>query len=99
VVVDDFAVSTIGDNSALILQLQIVLTIVLCETPLLGDENLLSARELELGTTEGLLDVSRAGVFAAHGKEDLSNVHTSAGSGWLTESSSHSSLKSVSTFV
>jgi len=74
----------------------VVGTIPLGESPLLADVNLLSARELELGTTEGLNAVFLVLVVASDGNQDLSNAYSGTGSVSLTESTSHSSLEPIS---
>merc|ERR1719339_700942 len=65
------------------------------ETPLLADVDLLSARELELGPTEGLDNVILVLVSGADGDQDLSDLDAGHGSVCLTEGSSHSSLQPI----
>jgi hypothetical protein len=64
--------------------------------PLPAADDLLAARELELGTAEGFFSVISIAFLAAHRKEDLTNVHTSTGTLGLAESTPHSSLESIS---
>jgi len=66
------------------------------ETPLLADEDLLPAGELELGSTEGLNDVRLVFVGGPYGEEDLSDPDTSHGSVGLTEGSPHPGLEPIS---
>lgn len=67
------------------------------ETPLLGDNDLLSSRELVLGTTEGLHDDGLVVVLATDGEDDLSNVDSGDGSVGLSPCSSHTRLQSIGT--
>ncbi|MDG2861147.1 hypothetical protein P7M27_26230, partial [Vibrio parahaemolyticus] len=59
--------------------------------------NLLTTRELELGTAKGLLGMMAVAVLAADRKKDLSNSHSSTSTLWLSKSTSHSSLEPIST--
>jgi len=74
----------------------VVGTVPLGESPLLADVDLLSARELELGTTEGLDAVILMSVAASDRNKNLSNANTGTGSVGLTEGTSHSSLEPIS---
>jgi len=65
------------------------------ETPFARHEQLLTARELEFGSPEGLDDVGLMLVFATHAHHRLANVHASHQSLGLAESSSHSGLKPI----
>ncbi|KAF1765138.1 hypothetical protein GCK72_005090 [Caenorhabditis remanei] len=90
----------------------VVLTVPLGESPLAGGDDDLTSWELELGTTEGLnsvldvlensnknLSVETLKTYSfldSHGEEDISNVDTGDQSLWLSVSSTHSSLESIS---
>jgi len=67
------------------------------ETPFFGDENLLTAGELELGTTQGLDNLTLVLLLSTHRHDRLPDVNPSNRSLWLTKSSTHSGLKSIST--
>ena len=62
-----------------------------------GDENLLSAGELELGTTQGLLGESDVLRLCSDGDEDGTNVDTGGLAEGLTVSVTHTGLESIST--
>ena len=69
---------------------------VIMYSPLSALNDLLAARELELGTTQGFASMGSIVVLAAHRKEDLTNVHTSTGTLGLAKSTPHSSLEPIS---
>ncbi|KAI5405308.1 hypothetical protein KIW84_052183, partial [Lathyrus oleraceus] len=64
--------------------------------PLPADDDLLTTRELELSTTECLLCMMAIVVLASDGKKHLTNSNPSTCSKWLSKSSSHTSLKPIS---
>jgi len=88
-------VDTLVNKAALLLVLKIVLTGELSEAPVTGDDNLLTSRELELGTTECLLSRCGVSISAADGHEHLANGDTSAKAKRLSESATHTSLQSI----
>jgi len=65
------------------------------ETPFGRHEQLLTARELEFGSSESLDDVGLVLVLATHADHRLTNVHASHQSLGLAESSSHSGLEPI----
>jgi hypothetical protein len=65
------------------------------ETPLLGDDYLLAARELVACPAECLHDNRGISVFASDGKDDLANVDASDSAVWLAPRSTHSSLQTI----
>ena len=67
------------------------------ETVFTGDENLLAAGELELGTTEGLLSLGNEIGFSSDGDEDGSDIDTGSLTEGLSVSVTHTGLKSIST--
>jgi len=75
----------------------IIRTLKLREAPLGRDEDLLPARELELGTTKSLNDVILIFVVGADRDDGLANVHAGNSTQRLTKSTSHSGLQSIST--
>ena len=70
---------------------------VLGESVFTGDEDLLAARELELGATEGLLSVLDVLPLCADGDQDGANVDTSRLTESLAVSVAHTGLESIST--
>jgi len=93
---EQLGVNTVVLQAALLLPLGVVVTRVRSETPLLGDNDLLAARELELGTTKSLAAVSFVVVLAADRQKNLANVHASAGALGLAEGATHTGLKPIS---
>jgi len=69
----------------------------LSEAPVLADVDLLSAWELELSSSESLDSNGGLILSGSNRHEDLSNVNSSGNHGWLTESTSHTGLESIST--
>ena len=67
------------------------------ETVFTGDEDLLTAGELELGTTKSLLGVGDVVHLGANGDEDIANVDTGSFAESLTVSVTHTGLESIST--
>jgi hypothetical protein len=67
------------------------------ETPVAGDNDLLLTRELVLAASESLNNNSLVAVLGADREDDLSNVDTGNETVGLTESTTHTSLKSIST--
>ena len=70
---------------------------VLGETVFTGDEDLLTAGELELGTTEGLASVLDVLTLGADGDEDGTDVDTGRLTESLAVSVTHTGLESIST--
>jgi len=68
----------------------------LCETPLLGHNDLLATRELKLGSSQRLDDVLGVGLLDTHGHHDLIDVHTGDRAKRLAISTTHSSLEPIS---
>lgn len=103
--------NSIGDEPSFGAHALVVFTIPLGESPLSGGDDDLTSWELELGTTEGLncvLDVlkiiskhrsvvhSTYSFLDSHGEENVTNVDTGDQSLWLSVSSTHSSLETIS---
>ena len=70
---------------------------VLGEAVFTGDENLLTAGELELGTTEGLLSVGHVLGLSSDGDQDGADADTGRFTEGLSVSVTHTGLKSIST--
>ena len=94
---DNFNVKTIWNNLSFLLKSVVVSLNKLCETVLSGNEDLLSAWELELGSSEGFLCMLDVGWIASHRHEDLSDVDSCGLAESLTESTSHTLLESIGT--
>ena len=75
----------------------ILLTGVLGEAPLLGDDDLLAAGELHFSSTESLEDGGGAGISGTDRDDGVTNVDTSDETIGLTEGVSHTSLKTIGT--
>merc|ERR1719411_925288 len=88
-------IDTILDEFAVGPHLLVFLTVPLGEAPLLGDVDLLTTRELELGSPEGLDDRLLMFVVGADGHQGLSNPDASGGTLGFTEGASHSGLKPI----
>merc|ERR1711994_635545 len=87
---------SVVEQAASFPHLLVVGTVELGESPLLGDVNLLTARELELGSPEGLDDGIPVLVVGPDRHQRLSDVDTGDCSLGLAESSPHSSLQTIS---
>ena len=82
-------------HTLLLLELEVILTINVGETPLAGDDDLLAAREFVPCAAEGLLDNCRVLVLATDREDDLANVDTGDSTVWLAPSTTHTGLKAV----
>jgi len=87
---------SVVEQAASFPHLLVVGTVELGESPLLGDVNLLTAGELELGSPEGLDDGIPVLVVGPDRHQWLSDVDTGDCSLGLAESSPHSSLQTIS---
>jgi len=96
VVVDDFAVRSIGNDFSFFLKFGVFISSVLCESPFARNDDLLTTRELELGATESFDDVVRVRVFASNGNQNLSDANASNSSVGFSKGATHSSLESIS---
>jgi hypothetical protein len=97
VVRDNLDVRTVRDDLALRFKFKVLLRSVLGETPLLGNNNALLTRELELGAAKSLHSGGDGLFSATDGDQDLTNVDTGADTVGLTESTTHTGLQSIST--
>jgi len=93
---NESAVRTFGDDSSFSSVLLELLSGELGESPVLRDDDLLLSREFELGSSETFENSSSVLFFASDGEEDLSNSDTSSHTARLSEGSSHTGLKSIS---
>jgi hypothetical protein len=90
-------ICTVDQNTTLLLQPYILLPSQRGETPVLADNDLLSAGELVHRSSQGLDGGGAMAIKSADGKKDLANVDTSNGSVWLAPSATHSGLQSIGT--
>jgi hypothetical protein len=97
VVRDNLDVRTVRDDLALRFKFKVLLRSVLGETPLLGNNNALLTRELELGAAKSLHSCGDGLFSATDGDQDLTNVDTGADTVGLTESTTHTGLQSINT--
>lgn len=73
-----------------------IAVIYIFNIPLPAADDLLAARELEFGTTEGFFSVISIAFLAAHREEDLANGYPSTYPLGLAKSTPHSSLEAIS---
>jgi len=88
-------VRTIGNDATLGLELEVLFSFEVSETPVGRNDNLLSAGEFVLGTTKSLKHVLLHAVLGANREKDLVDIHTSHTTSGLTERTTHTSLESV----
>ena len=88
-------VDTIRHDPFLCFPLDIILAAKLRESPFPANDNLLTAGELEFGTTESLLCMGAVVIPATNRKKDLADVNTSTSPQWLPKSTPHASLEPV----
>jgi len=88
-------VSTTVLKTTLVTVLEILVLGVRSESPSVGDDDVLSTRELVLGASEGLDDVLHVGLLRTDGEDDLTDVDTGNHTSRLSESLTHSCLQSI----
>jgi len=79
------------------LEFHIFLSLQRCESPQLGDNDLLLTREFVSGTSEGFHDDGLVGVLASNGQDDLADVNSGDSTVRLTPGTSHTRLESICT--
>jgi len=94
---DELYVGSVLQHLLFLLERLVFLLRYIRETPLLGDDYLLAARELVACPAECLHDNRGISVFASDGKDDLANVDASDSAVWLAPCSTHSSLQTIRT--
>ena len=82
-------------HTLLLLELEVILTINVGETPLAGDDDLLATGELVTSTAESLLDDGSVRVLRADGEDDLADVDTGDSAVWLAPCATHTSLETI----
>lgn len=97
VVGEELNVSTIDLDVTSSLLLQVLLAAERGEAPVLGDDDLLSARELVLGSSERLKSVATVGVTGSQAHDDLADVDTGDSAVGLAPGTTHTSLQSIGT--
>ena len=91
----DLAVASVRDNLTLILQLTELAALHSGESPLVGNNHLLTSGKLVLGTTKCLQDVLLNGVPGADRQKDLPDADASNKTLRLTVCTSHTSLQTI----
>jgi len=89
VLADVFHMGTSGNQPLLLSALDVHLSLVLGESPLVGSHDLLAPRKLELGATEGLNDMRSVGVLGTHRDNGVANVDTGGHLHGLTIRTTH----------
>jgi len=95
--IDDLHVGTVRDSATFRTKTLVLLGRVRRETPVLGDEDLLSSREFVLATTKALNDMRQHGRLGTHRDQDLINRNASNLTVGLTEGTSHTRLETIGT--
>jgi hypothetical protein len=90
-------VDALVDEATSGLVLQVVLLGELSETPVLANVDLLSAGQLELGSSKGLSGGASLILSGSDRHQHLTDINSSGNHGWLTEGSSHTGLESIGT--
>ena len=80
-------------DTLLLLELDVILTVDVGEAPLARDDDLLAAGELVTGTAESLLNNGRVRILGTDGKNDLADVDTSDSAIGLAPSAAHTGLQ------
>ena len=94
---DDLDVGTIGSELAFFLKSGVFSLVKLGETPLAGDDDLLSTGELEFTSSESFNSMLNVLFSKSDGVEDLVDLNSGDFTGGFTEGTSHTSLKSIGT--
>jgi len=97
VVVDVLKVAAVLEDTVRLLGLGVLLAVHVGETPLLGDDDLLTTSELVSRSTEGLENNGLVAVTGAHREQNLANVDTGNGVVGLTVSTTHTGLEPIGT--
>jgi hypothetical protein len=87
--------STVGSDPALLAASDVVLTVKLGETPLVGLHDLLSSGEFELGTAKSLNDVVGVGILGADRHDDLADGDTGSHLHGLTVGVTHTGGQTI----
>ncbi|GIL91231.1 hypothetical protein Vretifemale_18915, partial [Volvox reticuliferus] len=94
-VVNQLNVGTVVDKATLLPVQPVVLTGQVGEAPVVGLDNLLAARELELSAAKRLLRNSAMLVTAADAHEHLADLHACTSACRLAEGTTHTSLEPI----
>lgn len=97
VVGDDLDVGTVGSELAFFLKSGVFSLVKLGETPLAGDDDLLSTGELEFTSSESFNSMGNVLFSKSDGVEDLVDLNSGDFTGGFTEGTSHTSLESIGT--
>ena len=80
-------------DTLVLLELEVVLTVDVGEAPLAGDDDLLATGELVASAAESFLDDGGVLVLCTDGKDDLADIDTSDGAVRLSPSATHAGLE------
>lgn len=94
---DVLDVNAIRDDPALLAASHVHLTVELGEAPLVGSHDLLTSRELKLGTAQSLDDVRSVGVLGTHRNDDLADGDTGSHLHGLAVRASHTRGETIGT--
>ena len=97
VVVEVLQVASIPHDSVLGSSSLILFLVHVGETPLLGNNDLLSTGKLVSRSSKSLHDDGSVGFSSSDREQDLTNVDSGDGVVWLSPSSSHTSLEPIGT--
>jgi hypothetical protein len=92
---DVLHVRAILEHALLSLEALVLLAVHVCEAPLLGNDNLLAARELVARTAERLRYDRGIVVLRTDGEDDLANVHARDGAVRLAPRATHAGLETA----
>jgi hypothetical protein len=90
-----YDVGTTIKETALFLILNIISASEISETPLVANDNVLTTRELVLGTTESLHDLLNVRILSTNREHNLTNVHAGNKTSGLAESLTHTGLETI----
>ena len=94
---DNLDTDTVWDDHAFLLESVVVSSDKMGESVLSGDENLHSAWELELGSSEGFTSMGNVAKTTSDGHNNLTNCDSCGFAKSLSESTSHTLLESICT--
>lgn len=90
-------ICAVDQDSAFLLESDVLVSSQWCESPVLADNDLLSAREFVHRSSKSFNGVCAVAVVSSDRKENLANVYASNSSVWFAPGTSHSSLQSIGT--
>lgn len=88
-------ICTINQDSAFLLQLDVLIPLQRRETPILADDDLLATWEFVHRSSKSFDSRSTVRITSSDGEQDLTNIDTSDRSIWLSPRTTHPSLQSI----